>query len=158
MATVDTTRSRRETIFEVRRPLSPVGWAAILGSIAVLFWSIPGLIVNPDFATGDAATAERVLGVDMNGWHALSGFLVVIPVLLALGRPYMTALLVTAAAGGLIATAIWALLDAQVAGGLFYFPNNETDALLHFGTSAIFLAGAAHYFVRERGPRRLESG
>lgn len=67
MATVDTTRSRRETIFEVRRPLSPVGWATILGSIAVLFWSIPGLIVNPDFSAGDAATAERVLGVDMNG-------------------------------------------------------------------------------------------
>ena len=31
-----------------------------------------------------------------------------------------------------------------------YFPNNETDALLHFSTSTIFLAGAAHYFLIER--------
>lgn len=39
--------------------------AAILGSLALLGWSAPGIIVNPDFALGDDATAERVLGVDM---------------------------------------------------------------------------------------------
>lgn len=38
----------------------------------------------------------------------------------------------------------------QVAGGLFYFPNNNADALLHFGTSAIFVCGAAHYYLVER--------
>ena len=52
-----------------------------------------------------------------------------------------------------MATGVWALLENQVAAGLFYFPNNEADALLHFGTSAIFLAGAAHYYLVER--RRL---
>src|SRR3712207_6045949 len=67
--------------FEAQTPLAPVQWAAIVGSIVVLVWSVPGLIVNPDFATGDAATSERVLGVDMNGWHALSGFLIAIPAL-----------------------------------------------------------------------------
>jgi hypothetical protein len=41
-------------------------------------------------------------------------------------------------------------LDTQVAGGLFYLPNNEADALLHFATSTIWLAGAAHYFLIER--------
>ena len=61
------------------RPLQPVQWAAILGSIAVLVWSVPGLIANPDFHIGDSATSVRVLGVDMNGWHAVSGFLVAIP-------------------------------------------------------------------------------
>jgi len=136
--------------------LSPVGWAAILGSLAVLAWSVPGLIVNPDFAVGDAATAERVLGVDMNGWHAVSGFLVAVPALLVATRPHLAAVFVSAAAASLIATGVWALFDAQPAAGLFSFPNNETDALLHFATSAIFLAGAAHYFVRERGPRRLQ--
>jgi hypothetical protein len=60
------------------RPLQPVQWAAILGSIAVLAWSVPGLIVNPDFHIGTDATSVRVLGVDMNGWHAVSGFLVAI--------------------------------------------------------------------------------
>jgi Domain of unknown function (DUF4383) len=130
--------------------LQPVQWAAILGSLAVLVWSVPGLIVNPDFAVGDAATSERVLGVDMNGWHAVSGFLVAVPALLLLTRPHLEAVFLLFAAGGLIATAIWALIDTQVAGGLFSFPNQESDAVLHFATSTIFLAGAAHYFLAGR--------
>ncbi|HEX6585429.1 MAG TPA: DUF4383 domain-containing protein [Solirubrobacterales bacterium] len=138
-------RPQPTRVLELERPLKPVQWAAIIGSVAVLVWSVPGIIVNPDFATGDSATAERVLGVDMNGWHALSGFLVAIPGFFAALRPTWAALFDLAAAGSLIATAIWALLDTQVAGGLFYFPNGEADALLHFGTSAIFLAGAVHY-------------
>jgi hypothetical protein len=122
----------------------------VLGAIAVLLWSVPGIVVNPDFATGDSATAERVLGVDMNGWHALSGFLVAVPALLVASRPRLAAMYVPLAAAGLIATAVWALLSTRIAGGLFYFPNNETDAALHFATSAIFLAGAAHYWLAER--------
>ncbi len=147
MAAADTTRIDREAMFEVQRPFSPVQWSAVLGAIAVLAWSIPGLIVNPDFSIGDSATAERVLGVDMNGWHALSGFFVAIPALLVASRPYLAAVFGFASAASLIATGIWALLDTQLAGGLFYFPHNGTDALLHFGTSTIFLVGAAHYFL-----------
>ena len=121
-----------------------------MGSLAVLVWSVPGLIVNPDFAVGDSASAERVLGVDMNGWHAVSGFLIAVPGLLVATRPYLAAVFSVFAAGGLIATGVWALFDTQIAGGLFSFPNNETDAFFHFGVSAIFLAGAAHYFLVER--------
>jgi hypothetical protein len=147
------------TMYEVRRPFSPVQWAAVAGAIAVLFWSVPGLIVNPDFATGDRATAERVLGVDMNGWHALSGFLVAVPALLLAPRPHLVARYLPLAAGGLIATGIWALFSTKIAGGLFYFPNNETDALLHFATSLIFLAGSAHYFLSDQfSGRRAVSG
>ena len=102
---------------------------------------VAGVIVNPDFAVGDAATAELVLGVDMNGWHAVSGFLVAIPALLVASRPRLAAIYITLAAGSLIATGIWALFDTQVAGGLFAFPNNEADAVLHFATSTIWLAG-----------------
>jgi uncharacterized protein DUF4383 len=153
MATADTTRRRHQTLFEVQRPLSPVQWSAILGSITVLVWSVPGLIANPDFSIGDSATAKRVLGVDMNGWHAVSGFLVAIPGLFAALRRSWSVAFVVAAAGALIATAVWALFDTQVAAGLFYFPSNEADALLHFATSAIFLAGAAHHFLIERAPR-----
>ena len=143
-------------LLEEQRPLSPVQWSAVLGSIALLVWSVPGLIVNPDFATGDAASAENVLGVDMNGWHALSGLLVAIPGLLVASRPRLAAPFVLAAAGTLIATAIWALLENRIAAGLFYFPNNEADALLHLGTSAIFVAGAVHYYLvgRCRWPGR----
>jgi Domain of unknown function (DUF4383) len=135
------------------RPLQPVQWAAILGSIAVLVWSVPGLIANPDFHIGDRATSVRVLGVDMNGWHAVSGFLVAIPGFYAALRADWSALFNLAAAGALLSTAAWAALSSHPAGGLFYFPNGDSDALLHVGTSAIFLAGAAHYYlVRRRAP------
>jgi len=129
------------------RPLQPVQWAAILGSIAVLVWSVPGLILNPDFHIGSDATSVRVLGVDMNGWHALSGFLVAIPGFFAALRRSWSALFNVGAAAALLSTAVWATLSTQVAGGLFYFPHGDADALLHIGTSTIFLAGAAHYYL-----------
>ena len=138
--------------------MKPVQVAAAAGAFAVLLWSVPGLIVNPDFGTGDSATAERVLGVDMNGWHAVSGFLVAVPALLLLPRPDLLARFLPLAAGGLIVTAVWALFSTELAGGLFYFPNNETDALLHFATSTIFLAGSAHYFLTERRPSAAGHG
>ncbi|MGI8462543.1 MAG: DUF4383 domain-containing protein, partial [Solirubrobacterales bacterium] len=100
------------------RPLAFVQWTAIAGSLVVLVWSVPGLIINPDFATGDAASAERVLAVDMNGWHALSGFLVTVPGLIAALRRSWSALFCLAAAASLIATGVWALIDAHAAGGL----------------------------------------
>lgn len=131
--------------------MKPVQLAALVGAGAILAWSIGGLIVNPDFATGDSATAETVLGSDMNGWHALSGFLVAIPALVLLrGDPRTLALFLLVAAGSLTATALWAFAETRPAGGLFYFPNNEVDALLHVGVSAIFVAGAASELRREK--------
>lgn len=130
--------------------LSFVQWSAILGSIAVLVWSVPGIIINPDFATGDAATSEVILGVDMNGWHALSGFLVAVPGLFAATRRDLAGIFCLVAGLALFATGIWALLDEQAAFGLFYFPNGTADGLLHFGTSAIFLVGAYDFFIRSR--------
>jgi hypothetical protein len=147
MGAASTTRSRPAGLLEAESPLAPVQWSAILGSLVVLAWSVPGLILNPDFATGDSATSELVLGVDMNGWHAVSGLLVAVPGLFAALRRSWSGAFVVAAAASLVATGVWALLDEQVAGGLFYFPNNIGDALLHFATAAIFLAGAVHYFL-----------
>ena len=37
----------------LERPLQPVQWAAIIGSLVVGLWSIAGLIANPDFTIGD---------------------------------------------------------------------------------------------------------
>ena len=139
--------SDAKRLLRPERPLAPVQWAAIAGSLVVMAWSIPGLIVNPDFAIGESATSELVLGVDMNGWHAVSGFLVTIPGLFAALRRDWSGLFNLAAASSLIATGIWALADTHAVGGLFYFPNQMGDALLHFGTSAIFLAGAAHHYL-----------
>lgn len=108
-----------------KESMFPVQWAAIAGSLAVLVWSVPGLIVNPDFALGDEATSVRVLGVDRNGWHALSGFLVGVPGLFAALRASWSGFLVVKAAVALIATRVWALLDSQPVGGLFYFPRQH---------------------------------
>jgi hypothetical protein len=83
----------------------------------------------------------------MNGWHAVSGFLVAIPGFFAALRRSWSALFDLAAAGALLSTALWAALSTQVAGGLFYFPHGGADALLHIGTSTIFLAGAAHHYL-----------
>lgn len=145
-------QATRQDLFAVQRPFAPVQWAAVLGALGVLLWSVPGLVVNPDFAVGDDATAERVLGVDMNGWHAVSGFLVAIPALVLAPRPHLVARFMPLAAGGLIATAVWALFSPHVAGGLFYLPNQVTDAVLHLAVSAVFLAGAAHYVLAARRP------
>ena len=128
-------------------------WAAIAGALAVLAWSVPGLIVNPDFSVGNSATAERVLGMDMNGWHAVSGFLVAVPSVLLLRRPPLLAAFLLLSAGGLLATAVWALFSTRVAGGLFYLPNNEADAVLHFAVSTIFLAGGAHHLLAKRSEK-----
>jgi hypothetical protein len=125
-------------------------WAAIIGSLIVVLWSIAGLIANPDFATGNSATTERVLAVDMNGWHALSGFLVGIPGFFAALRREWAGLFNIAAGASLSATAVWALAEAHVFGGLLYLPHGGADATLHFSVAAIFFVGAAHYFMAER--------
>jgi hypothetical protein len=127
-----------------------VQWAAIIGSLVVGLWSIAGLIANPDFTIGNGATSVRVLGVDMNGWHAVSGLPLLFAGMVAALRASWSALFNVGSAFALIVTAVWALDSTQVAGGLFYFPHGDADALLHLGTSAIFLAGAAHYYLAGR--------
>lgn len=124
------------------RRLTADQWCALAGCAAVMLWSIPGLIVNPDFATGSSATSEVVLGVDMNGWHALSGFFVVVPVLLVIGNAELLPWVQAAAAAALYGTALWAMLSEHPAGGLFYFPNPTGDVLLHIVVASVFLTGA----------------
>ena len=85
----------------------------------------------------------------------LSGFLVAIPGFIAARRADWAALFNVAAAASLIATAIWALAEAHVAGGLFYLPNGGADAALHVGTSMIFVAGAISYYGK-RGTSACE--
>lgn len=123
---------------------------ALVGCGMILVWSIAGLIVNPDFAIGDEATSELVLAVDMNGWHAVSGFLIVVPVLLVLNNEALFPWVAIAATVGLFATAVWAALSRYVAGGLFYFPNPEGDVFFHILTGSIFAAAAALAFSSRR--------
>ena len=101
-------------------------------------WAVGGFIAEPTFATGADAPTERVLGVDFNGWHAVSGLLLFGPGLIAVMRPNLTILYSWATAGALIVTGIWATGANQVA-FFFNFPNNEADAVLHLATGFLFL-------------------
>jgi Domain of unknown function (DUF4383) len=111
----------------------------LLVSILLLAWSVVGLIANPDFTTGSGATSVRVLGVDFNGWHALSGFLLFAPGILAARRTETSLLFIPAAILGLVATAIWALFSDRPA-GLFPFDHPGGDVILHLGSAAAYLA------------------
>ncbi len=123
----------------------------LIVSAALLGWSIAGLIANPDFTTGDAATSVRVLGVDFNGWHALSGFLLFGPGIVAARRAEIALLFIPAAVAGLVATGVWALLSSRPA-GIFPFDHPSGDAILHFGAATAYLVVLALAYRRaQRG-------
>jgi Domain of unknown function (DUF4383) len=122
--------------------------AVLAISLALLAWSLAGLLANPDFATGDQVTAEQVLFVDFNGWHALSGIALAAPGLLA-GRRASWSLLFAVAAAALAATAVWALLDTSPA-GVVAFPNNRADALLHLAFAVLYGSAAALHLRARR--------
>jgi hypothetical protein len=111
-------------------------------SVVLTIWNVAGLLANPDFATGADATAVQVLGVDFNGWHALSGFLLVGPGFLMCLRPGWALFFSLYAGAVLVLTAIWALVDTEPADRLA-FPHNEADAVLHFGFAAAYFSVAA---------------
>lgn len=77
----------------------------------------------------------------MNGWHAVSGFLIVIPVLVVFFNEELLTWVMAAATFTLYGTAVWALLSERPAAGLFYFPHPTGDVLLHIVTGTIFLIG-----------------
>lgn len=114
-------------------------------------WSVAGLIANPDFATGDAATSVQVLGVDFNGWHAMSGILAFAPgILIArsdeLSRLYVLALIPL----GFVIPGVWALVDTRPM-GLWPFEHNEADAVLHLANGVVY---SALLLYTERARRR----
>jgi uncharacterized protein DUF4383 len=113
--------------------------AGVLVVSAVLMaWSIWGFIANPSFATGADATSTRVLGVDFNAWHAISGFLLFGPGLYLARRRDWALLFSLAAVASLYATGVWALLSDRPA-GLFPFDHAHADAILHFGSGTAYL-------------------
>jgi hypothetical protein len=121
-------------------------------SVALLAWSLAGLIAEPSFSTGASAPTERVLGVDFNGIHALSGFLLLGPAFFFALRPTWAVLYALYVAGALFITGIWAFLDTQPA-YVLTFPNNSSDGVFHLATAAAFLAVALVQIRRDRAGR-----
>ena len=83
-----------------------------------------------------------MLGVDFNGVHALSGFLLFGPAFFFALKPRWAVLYAIYVAVALIVTGLWAIWSTSPA-GIFTFPNNDADAILHLATGALFAAVAA---------------
>ncbi|HKT82720.1 MAG TPA: DUF4383 domain-containing protein [Solirubrobacterales bacterium] len=113
-------------------------WGIVVLASLQLLWALAGLIAEPSFHFGDGAPTERVLGVDFNGVHALSGFLLFLPAYFFALKPRWAVLYAIYVAVALIVTGLWSLWSTSPA-GVFTFPNNDADAVLHLSTGALFL-------------------
>ena len=114
-----------------------------------LLWATAGLIAEPSFQLGADAPTEKVLGVDFNGIHALSGFLLFGPAFYFARRPDWAFYYDVYAAAALYITGVWALLDEQPA-WVFTFPNNAADGIFHLASGTLFAALAAVQWSENR--------
>ncbi len=117
-------------------------WGIVVLAAVQLTWAIAGLIAEPSFHFGEGAPTKVVLGVDFNGVHALSGFLLFGPAFFFALKPRWALLYAIFAAAALILTGIWAAFSTSPA-GIFAFPDNTADAILHLTTGALFAVIAA---------------
>lgn len=108
----------------------------VLG-VVFLAHSIGGMVVNPDFAVGDNATAETFLWMDWNGWHALSGIVLWITSICVAFRADLSKLFAWLIIATNTPVVIWMLFDS-VPFGLFSLPTTR-DLIFH---SAIVVAYA----------------
>lgn len=117
-------------------------WGIVVLATLQLAWAVAGLIAEPTFDFGDGAPTQRVLGVDFNGVHALSGFLLFLPAFYFALKPRWAVLYAIYVAIALIVTGVWAIFSTSPA-GIFTFPNNGADAILHISTGVLFAIVAA---------------
>jgi len=116
-------------------------WGIVVLAIVQLAWGLAGLIAEPSFHFGNGAPTQQVLGVDFNGVHALSGFLLFGPAFFFALKPRWAVLYAIYVAVALIFTGFWAFWSTSPA-GIFTFPNNDADAVLHISTGVLFAAVA----------------
>jgi hypothetical protein len=117
-------------------------WSFLLVGILVLVvintaWAIAGLIANPSFATGDAVTWVRVLGVDFNGWHAIAGLVVFVPGFYLLVRPDLARVYAIAVIVALVPSGLIALVNSRPL-GIFPYEHEVAELTYHLGTAALF--------------------
>jgi hypothetical protein len=125
-------------------------WAVVVMVSLQLLWALAGLIAEPSIDFGSDAVTEKVLGVDFNGVHALSGFLLFLPGYYFATRPRWAIYYSAYVALALWATGLWAFFDEQPA-YFFTFPNNTADAWFHIATGTLFGLIAAIQLARNRG-------
>jgi Domain of unknown function (DUF4383) len=136
-----------------RQPWTFAQWGVVVLATLQLAWATAGLIAEPSFDFGENAVTERVLGVDFNGVHALSGFLLFLPAYYFALRPKWAFYYAIYVAAALILTGIWALFSTQPA-WVFTFPNNASDGVFHIATGALFATVALIQSALDRGADR----
>lgn len=117
-------------------------WAIVVVAGLQIVWATAGLIAEPSFHFGEGAPTQVVLGVDFNGVHAISGYLLFGPAFFFALRPRWALRYAIFVAVALSVTGIWAAFSTSPA-GIFAFPDNTADAILHISTGAVFAAIAA---------------
>jgi hypothetical protein len=123
------------------------------GDFVLIIWMLAvgtiGLAINPDFATGDAATSKTFLWVDWNGWHAVATYALALPGLYLMLRPAWAVVYALYAGSVLVVTGIWAFLDDNPA-SLLPFKHQAGDGVLHMTLGILFLVVAAVQIGRDR--------
>ncbi|HEX3563288.1 MAG TPA: hypothetical protein VHU24_10655 [Solirubrobacterales bacterium] len=79
-------------------------WGIVILAGLQLAWAVAGLITEPSFHFGEGAPTKVVLGVDFNGVHALSGFLLFGPAFFFALKPRWALLYAIFVAAALIKT------------------------------------------------------
>ncbi len=127
-------------------------YGLLIISVVHVVQAIVGFIAEPSFAVGPNAPTVPILGMDYNGWHAVAGLALFGPgLVLCLRKSWAVLYLLLAAVAGAL-PGIWALFSHQVA-FVFTFPNNITDAVVHFVTAAVMAAVAWIQIRRDGGIR-----
>jgi hypothetical protein len=116
-------------------------WGIVVLATVQLAWALAGFIAEPSIHFGAGAPTERVLGIDFNGVHAISGLLLFAPAYFFARRPDWAVWYAIYVMVALFTTGIWALFAEQPA-WVFNFPNNGADAVLHIATGLLFGAVA----------------
>jgi hypothetical protein len=119
-----------------------------------LLWATAGFIAEPSFHVGADAPTEKVLGVDFNGIHALSGFLLFLPAFYFARRPDWAFYYDVYVVAALWITGLWALFEEQPA-WVFTFPSNVNDGIFHLATGTLFAILAALQWAENRRLRPL---
>lgn len=126
-------------------------------SVVHVVIAIVGFAAEPSFEVGPGSPTAQVALMDYNGWHAVAGLALFLPgVLFALRRSWAVAYLVVGGIGGAL-PGVWALFSHQVA-YVFTFPNNITDAVVHFVTGGVMIGLAAIQARRDGGWRASLGG
>ena len=102
-------------------------FAVVMGVVALVA-GIVGLIINPDFSTGNQIVTETLLFMDVNAWSSLV-LLITGVVLLIASRNASHARMTSLVVGVVyLALTVWSLFDSSILGMI---PVNDATAILY---------------------------